>query len=63
MLKVHETRLGKIRGSSPAEDRYYVVVLFDISNQKKYRRIIKIPTDTATGYSIPFSRLTLEALR
>ena len=42
MLKVHETRLGKIRGSSPAEDRYYVVVLFDISNQKKYRRIIKI---------------------
>lgn len=42
MLEVHEANLGKVRGSSPAEDRYYVIVLFDISNPRKYRRIVKI---------------------
>lgn len=34
--------LGKLSGSSPSEDRYYVVVLFDISDAKKYRQLVKL---------------------
>lgn len=33
---------GKIKGASPSEDRYYVIVLFDISDAKKYRLLLKI---------------------
>jgi CRISPR-associated endonuclease Cas2 len=32
----------RIRGASAAEDRYYVIVAFDISEPKKYRQLIKI---------------------
>jgi CRISPR-associated endonuclease Cas2 len=39
---VTECSPGKIKGPSPAEDRYYVLVLFDISDQKKYRLLLKI---------------------
>lgn len=42
MLKKHELTLGKLKGASPAEDRFYVTVLFDISDAKKYRRVIKV---------------------
>lgn len=41
-LEIHELSVGKVQGASPSEDRFYVVVLFDISNTKKYRRVIKV---------------------
>ncbi len=41
-LQKTEFSPGKLSGASPAEDRFYVVVLFDISDQKKYRILIKI---------------------
>lgn len=34
--------LGRISGASPADDRDYVLVLFDISDQKKYRALTKV---------------------
>ena len=34
--------LGKYRGASPGDDRYYVIVFFDISNSKKYRMLLKV---------------------
>ncbi len=46
-LETHELSISKIKGASPAEDRFYTVVLFDISEPKKYRRIIKV----LKGYS------------
>lgn len=46
-LKVHELSISKQSGSSPAEDRFYVTVLFDITKPRKYRKIIKI----LNGYS------------
>jgi CRISPR-associated protein Cas2 len=36
-----ELSLGRIVGDSPADARYYVLVLFDISSQKKYRILMK----------------------
>ena len=41
-LRKTELSPGKVGGASPAEDRFYVMVLFDISDQKKYRILIKI---------------------
>ncbi|OUO91759.1 CRISPR-associated endonuclease Cas2 [Gordonibacter sp. An230] len=41
-LEVRNPRIGKIKGASPSEDRFYVMVLFDISDAKKYRRVIRI---------------------
>ncbi|WP_303133520.1 CRISPR-associated endonuclease Cas2 [uncultured Olsenella sp.] len=32
---------GKVRGTSPSEDTYYVLVLFDISEAKKYRFLVR----------------------
>lgn len=32
---------GRINGAAPSENTYYVLVLFDISNQKKYRLLLK----------------------
>jgi len=37
----HSVSMGKTSGSSPAEDRYYVVVIYDISDAKKYRMLVK----------------------
>lgn len=34
--------LQRIEGPSPAEHRYYVLVLFDIGDAKKYGRLIKV---------------------
>jgi CRISPR-associated protein Cas2 len=34
--------LGKLSGPSPADDKFYVVVFFDISEAKKYRMLTKI---------------------
>ena len=34
--------VGKTTGASPAESAYYVLVLFDISDAKKYRKLIGI---------------------
>ena len=34
--------VGKVAGTSPAESAYYVLVLFDISDAKKYRKLIGI---------------------
>lgn len=48
---------GKITGSSPAEHRYYVIVLYDISDQKKYRMLIKI----LKKYSAPIQKSVFEA--
>jgi CRISPR-associated endonuclease Cas2 len=41
-LQIHEVSISKQNGSSPADDRFYVTVLFDISDAKKYRKIIKV---------------------
>lgn len=41
-LRKTELSPGKVRGASPSEDRYYVMVLFDVSDQRKYRFLIKI---------------------
>lgn len=42
LLKVSHDFPSKVKGTSPSEDRYYVLVLFDISDQKKYRVLVKI---------------------
>lgn len=41
-LKVAQRKVGRIKGSSPSVDQYYVVMLFDISEPKKYRALVKI---------------------
>lgn len=33
--------INRINGPSPAEDRYYALILFDISDKKKYRAVVK----------------------
>lgn len=40
--KKREFAVGKVKGSSPAEDLYYVLVLFDIADSKKYRLLVKL---------------------
>ena len=44
MSRVTTTKLtlGKVPGSSPSDDLYYCLVMFDIANQKKYRRLLKL---------------------
>ena len=37
-----DVSLGRIAGASPSEHRYYVMVLFDISDPKKYRLLMKV---------------------
>ena len=34
--------VGRQAGASPSEHRYYVLILFDISSQKKYRLLMKL---------------------
>lgn len=33
---------AKVHGASPSEDRYYILVLYDISDAKKMRLLVKI---------------------
>ena len=47
-LSKTEVSLGRIAGSSPSDNTYYVVILFDISEPKKYRLLIKILNRYAT---------------
>lgn len=37
-----EVAVGKISGSSPSESAYYVLILFDISDSKKYRILTRL---------------------
>ncbi len=37
-----DVAVGKIAGSSPSENKYYVLVLFDISDSKKYRVLTRL---------------------
>ena len=37
-----ELSLGRITGAVPAENRYYVLILFDISETKKYTILTKL---------------------
>lgn len=41
-LKFSQRKVGRVKGSSPSMDQYYVVMLFDISEPKKYRALVKI---------------------
>ncbi|MDR2714352.1 MAG: CRISPR-associated endonuclease Cas2 [Coriobacteriales bacterium] len=49
--------LGKIGGSSPADDLYYVLIFFDISDVKKYRLLIRI----LKNYSLRIQKSIFEA--
>lgn len=40
--------MGKLHGASPSESRYYVLVLFDISDARKYRSFVKVVKRYAT---------------
>lgn len=42
MATCDRVSLQRIEGPSPAEHRYYVLVLFDIGDMKKYGRLIKV---------------------
>ena len=41
-LKISTHTLAILRGGSPSEDRCHTVIMFDVSCQKKYRKLIKI---------------------
>lgn len=48
---------GRVNGPSPAENRYYVIVLFDISDAKKYRLLTKV----LKGYGTRIQKSVFEA--
>lgn len=52
-----EFAVGRIAGASPAEHRYYVLVMFDISEAKKYRMLVR----TLKKYGLPIQRSVFEA--
>lgn len=41
-LEKADISLGRITGPSPSEGRCYVMVMFDITNVKKYARVTKL---------------------
>ncbi len=41
-MKVTDVSLWRKAGASPSDDLYYVLVLFDISNAKRYRYLTKL---------------------
>jgi CRISPR-associated protein Cas2 len=49
--------LGKLSGASPADDRYYIIVFFDISDAKKYRALVK----TLKNYGSRIQKSVFEA--
>ena len=36
-----ERSFGKVAGASPAENKFYVLVMFDVSDRKKYTLLVK----------------------
>lgn len=48
LLKTTVISVGKVRGSSPSDSRFYVLILFDISESKKYRLLTRILKRYAT---------------
>lgn len=46
--QVQQVAHGKVRGTSPAEDRFYTLIFYDISDAKKYRCLVKILKSYAT---------------
>lgn len=42
LSQVTTMTLSKMPGASPAESRYYVLLLFDIADAKKYRLLMRI---------------------
>jgi CRISPR-associated endonuclease Cas2 len=56
-LEQTERSFGKIGGSSPSEDLYYVLLFFDISEPKKYRMLLK----TLKRYSFRIQKSVFEA--
>ena len=41
-LEKQEVAVGRVTGPSPKDNKYYVLIMFDISNSKKYRLLTKI---------------------
>ena len=41
-MKITDVSLRRKTGASPSDDLYYVLVLFDISNAKRYRCLTKL---------------------
>ena len=41
LCKINRFGLGRLSGASPSLDQYYVIVMFDVSDAKKYRLLIK----------------------
>lgn len=56
-LEITEFLPAKISGASPSASRYYVLILFDISNQKKYRKLLK----TIQRYGLRMQKSVFEA--
>jgi len=55
--KKTELAVGKKAGASPTEDRFYVVVFFDIADAKKYRLLVK----TLKSYGSRIQKSVFEA--
>lgn len=41
-LRKTEQTFGRVMGSSPSENKFYVLVMFDISGRKKYSILVKL---------------------
>ncbi len=41
-LAKRERSFGKVPGASPAEHKFYVLVMFDVSGRKKYSLLVRI---------------------
>lgn len=54
---IRQVSHGKIHGASPAEDRFYVLIFYDISNAKKYRCLVKI----LNSYGVRVQKSVFEA--
>lgn len=42
VLQTAERRLERYNGASPAENRFYTLIMFDISDKKKYSTLTKL---------------------
>ena len=42
MLETSVRHYGRKEGASPAENKFYTLIMFDISNRKKYSLITKL---------------------
>ncbi|WP_314026258.1 CRISPR-associated endonuclease Cas2 [Olsenella uli] len=41
-LTLRRVEHSKAHGASPSEDKYYVLVLYDISDSRRYRALVKL---------------------